>query len=127
MLGSNIKATSYSGINTKRNLIIIYTLSGFMCSIAGIIMLSRFNSVRVGHGEAFLLITVLACFLGAVDPFGGFGRVLPVVLALAILQIMSSGLNIIGSNQHLATALWGVFLIVVMLLRWLWQWRLKKI
>jgi simple sugar transport system permease protein len=127
MLGSNIKATSYSGINTKRNLIIIYTLSGLMCSIAGIIMLSRFNSVRVGHGEAFLLITVLACFLGAVDPFGGFGRVLPVVLALAILQIMTSGLNIIGSNQHLATALWGVILIVVMLLRWLWQWRLKKI
>ena len=28
-----------------------------------------------GHGEALLLVTVLACFLGGVDPFGGFGRV----------------------------------------------------
>ena len=122
MLGSNIMATAYSGISTKRNLIILYTLSGLMCSVAGIIMLSRFNSVRVGHGESFLLITVLACFLGAVNPFGGFGRVVPVVLALIILQVLTSGLNILGSNQHLSTALWGIFLIAVMVLRWAW-WR----
>jgi len=122
MLGSNIMATAYSGISTKRNLIILYTLSGLMCSVAGIIMLSRFNSVRVGHGESFLLITVLACFLGAVNPFGGFGRVVPVVLALIVLQVLTSGLNILGSNQHLSTALWGIFLIAVMILRWAW-WR----
>ncbi len=122
MLGSNIMATAYSGISTKRNLIVLYTLSGLMCSVAGIIMLSRFNSVRVGHGESFLLITVLACFLGAVNPFGGFGRVVPVVLALVILQVLTSGLNILGANQHLSTALWGFFLIAVMVLRWAW-WR----
>ncbi len=81
MLGSNIEATRYSGIPTKRTLTLIYTLSGLMCAIAGIIMVARFNSVRVGHGEAYLLITVLACFLGGVDPFGGFGRVVPVALA----------------------------------------------
>ena len=122
MLGSNVMATAYSGISTKRNLIVLYTLSGLMCSVAGIIMLSRFNSVRVGHGESFLLITVLACFLGAVNPFGGFGRVVPVVLALMILQVLTSGLNILGANQHLSTALWGIFLIAVMILRWAW-WR----
>ena len=122
MLGSNIMATEYSGVPTKRNLIVLYTLSGLMCAVAGIIMLSQFNSVRVGHGESFLLITVLACFLGAVNPFGGFGRVLPVVLALVILQVLSSGLNILGANQHLSTALWGIFLIAVVIMRWAW-WR----
>ena len=127
MLGSNIMATAYSGISTKRNLIVLYTLSGLMCAVAGIIMLSRFNSVRVGHGESFLLITVLACFLGAVNPFGGFGRVVPVVLALMILQVLTSGLNILGANQHLSTALWGFFLIAVMVLRWAWwQYSIKR-
>ena len=121
MLGSNIEATRYSGVHTKRTLTIIYTLSGAMCAIAGILMVARFNSVRVGHGEALLLVTVLACFLGGVDPFGGFGRVFPVVLALIILQILSSGLNLLGANQHLSTAVWGLFLIVVMVLRWVWQ------
>ena len=118
MLGSNIEATRYSGINTKRALTLVYTLSGMMAAVAGIIMLSRFNSVRIGHGEAYLLITVLACFLGGVDPFGGFGRTASVVLALVTLQVISSGLNLMGANQHLATGLWGLFLIAVMVGRW---------
>ncbi len=119
MVGSNIRASEYSGLPTKRTLTLIYTISGIICAIAGILMAARFNSVRVGHGEALLLVTVLACFLGGVDPFGGFGRVLPVVLALVILQMLSSGLNLLGANQHLSTAVWGLFLIAVMAIRWL--------
>lgn len=118
MIGSNIRATAYSGVHTKRTLTLIYTLSGTMCAVAGILMLARFNSVRVGHGEALLLVTVLACFLGGVDPFGGFGRVVPVVIALVVLQVLSSGLNLLGANQHLSTAVWGLFLVGVMILRW---------
>jgi simple sugar transport system permease protein len=118
MIGSNIRAAEYSGLHTKRTLTLIYTLSGVMCAIVGILMVTRFNSVRVGHGEALLLVTVLACFLGGVDPFGGFGRVVPVVIALVILQVLSSGLNLLGANQHLSTAVWGLFLIGVMVLRW---------
>ena len=120
MIGSNIEATRYSGINTARALTLVYTLSGLMSGIAGVVMLARFSSVRVGHGEAYLLITVLACFLGGIDPFGGFGRVLPVVIALVTLQVIASGLNLLGANQHLATALWGVFLLAVMVIRWAW-------
>ncbi|RUV32920.1 MAG: ABC transporter permease [Mesorhizobium sp.] len=119
MIGSNIEATRYSGINTRKVQVLVYTLSGAMCAVAGIIMLARFNSVRVGHGESYLLITVLACFLGGVNPFGGFGRVIPVFVALVVLQLLSSGLNLMGANQHLATAVWGILMITVMILRWL--------
>jgi simple sugar transport system permease protein len=117
MIGSNMEAADYSGLNTRKIVVLVYTLSGVMCAVAGIIMLARFNSVRVGHGESYLLITVLAAFLGGVNPFGGFGRVLPVFVALVVLQLLSSGLNLMGANQHLATALWGVLMIVVMAAR----------
>ena len=120
MIGSNFEATRYSGVPARRMLTLIYTLSGLMCGLAGIVMLARFNSVRVGHGEAYVLITVLACFLGGVDPFGGFGRVLPVAIALVILQVIASGLNLLGANQHLATALWGGFLLLIMVVRSIW-------
>ena len=120
MIGSNIEATRFSGVPTRRSLTLIYTLSGLMCGIAGIVMLARFNSVRVGHGESYLLITVLACFLGRVDPFGGFGRVLPVAIALVILQVIASGLNQLGASQHLSTALWGGFLLLIMVIRSVW-------
>jgi len=118
MIGSNIEATRYSGIATHRAVTLIYTLSGAMCAVAGIIMMARFNSVRVGHGESYLLITVLACFLGGVNPFGGFGKVVSVFLALLVLQVLSSGLNLMGASQHLATAIWGIMLIAVMIARW---------
>jgi simple sugar transport system permease protein len=118
MIGSNIEATRYSGIPTHRVVTLIYALSGAMCAVAGIIMMARFNSVRVGHGESYLLITVLACFLGGVNPFGGFGKVVSVFLALIVLQLLSSGLNLMGASQHLATAIWGIMLVAVMILRW---------
>jgi simple sugar transport system permease protein len=122
MIGSNLEATRYSGVQTRRTLTLIYTLSGAMCAVAGMLMLARFNSVRVGHGEALLLVTVLACFLGGVNPHGGFGKVVPVVLALVILQVLSSGLNLLGANQHLSTAVWGLFLLGVMLTRRIAGW-----
>ncbi|MEO6014376.1 MAG: ABC transporter permease [Devosia sp.] len=118
MVGSNIEAARYSGIHTHRAITLIYALSGAMCALAGIIMMARFNSVRVGHGESYVLITVLACFLGGVNPFGGFGKVVSVFLALIILQLLSSGLNLLGASQHLATAIWGLMLVGVMILRW---------
>jgi len=126
MIGSNIQAAHYSGIATHKVLVLVYVLSGIMAAIAGIIMLTRFNSVRVGHGESYLLITVLACFLGGVNPFGGFGRVLPVFFALIVLQLLSSGLNLIGANSHLATAVWGMALLCVMVLRQLSGYVLDK-
>jgi simple sugar transport system permease protein len=118
MIGSNIEAARYSGVNTRKVIVFVYALSSVMCVVAGIIMMARFNSVRVGHGESYLLITVLACFLGGVNPFGGFGRVIPVFVALVVLQLLSSGLNLLGANQHLATAVWGILLVAVMILRW---------
>jgi len=118
MIGSNIEAARYSGIATHRAVTLIYALSGAMCAVAGIIMMARFNSVRVGHGESYLLITVLACFLGGVNPFGGFGKVVSVFLALIVLQVLSSGLNLMGASQHLATAIWGIMLVAVMIARW---------
>lgn len=126
MIGSNIESARYSGINTRKVLVMVYVLSGAIAAIAGIIMMARFNSVRVGHGESYLLITVLACFLGGINPFGGFGRVVPVFVALVVLQLLSSGLNLLGANQHLATAFWGLLLIAVMVLRWVSVRFLKK-
>ncbi|NJK43652.1 MAG: oligosaccharide flippase family protein, partial [Pleurocapsa sp. SU_196_0] len=77
MIGSNLPAARYSGIHTARTLTLLYTLSGVMAALAGILMLTRFNSVRVGHGEALLLVTVLACFLGGVDRSAASARCFP--------------------------------------------------
>ena len=75
LMGSNERATQFSGVNTRRVIIGIYTMSSILAAVAGLVMLSRFNSANAAYGESYLLVTVLASILGGTDPFGGFGKV----------------------------------------------------
>ncbi len=119
MVGSNLEATRYSGINTRNVLIGIYTASSVMCWLAAILMMARFNSASAGYAASYLLITVLAAILGGVDPNGGFGKVSGLFIALLVLQVISSGLNLLGVNTQLTQAMWGGTMIVVMVVRYL--------
>ena len=119
MIGSNPIATFFSGVNTRTVLIRTYLLSGLYAGIAAIIMISRFNSAKADYGESYLLMTVLASVLGGVSAAGGFGRVSGLVIALVILQIVSSGLNLMRVNNFLTIAIWGMILILVMVVKYL--------
>ena len=115
MLGSNPVATLFSGINNKSILFRTYLISGFLSGVASLVMISRFNAAQADYGASYLLLTVLICVLGGVDPAGGSGKVLGLVIAVAILQIVASGFNLLGFSSHLANALWGIILILVII------------
>ncbi len=121
MLGANPTATMFSGVRNRWVLFSTYLCSGLLCGVAGLVMLSRFNSAKSGYGSSYLLVTVLATVLGGVNVSGGFGKVSGVVLALFILQIMSSGLNLLRVSTHLTLALWGMTLLIVIGLRYFLQ------
>lgn len=114
LIGSNINAVYYSGINTKRVVMFIYILSSALATVAGYLMMARFNSSRVGYGDAYLLLTVLIAILGGTDPNGGFGKVSTIAVALLVLQTISTGLNIMGTSQYLSMAMWGLVLLGAM-------------
>ncbi len=117
MLGSNEKATYYSGINTNKVLVITYIVSSLLCVLAALIMMSKYNSAKSSYGESFLLVTILASVLGGLNPDGGFGKTLGIVLALVLLQAMESGFNMIGISNFLTMAVWGATLILFIFLR----------
>ncbi len=119
MIGSNIEATRHSGIDVRRVLVGVYTLSGALCFVAACLMMARFNSASAGYALSYLLITILAAVLGGIDPFGGFGRIGGLMIALVILQVIASGFNLLGLSQHLALAIWGLTLIGVMAIKFL--------
>jgi simple sugar transport system permease protein len=114
MIGSNLEATRYSGVDTRRVIVGVYTLSSVLCFLAATLMMARFNSASAEYAQSYLLITILSAVLGGIDPFGGFGRIVGLLISLVILQVISSGLNLLGVNQHLSLAIWGFTLIAVM-------------
>jgi simple sugar transport system permease protein len=119
MIGSNLEATRYSGIDVKRVLVGVYTLSGALCFVAACLMMARFNSASAGYAQSYLLITILAAVLGGIDPFGGFGSISGLMIALVVLQVIASGFNLLGLSQHLTLAIWGLTLIAVMAIKFL--------
>ncbi|MFW5889351.1 MAG: ABC transporter permease [bacterium] len=118
MLGSNKTATSFSGINVKKVIMKIYAISGLLTGLAAVIMISRFNSASAGYSLSYLLVTVLLAVLGGINPDGGFGRISGLVMALLILQVISSGLNLMQVSSQLSKAIWGIILILVIALRY---------
>jgi simple sugar transport system permease protein len=115
MIGSNIEATRYSAIDVKRVLVGVYTMSSLTCFVAALVMIVTFNSASADYAQSYLLVTILAAVLGGVDPFGGFGTVGGLMLALAILQVISSGFNQFGLSNYLTVAIWGATLILVVM------------
>ncbi|WP_218509182.1 ABC transporter permease [Variovorax sp. dw_308] len=113
MIGSSEKATRYSGVDTRRVLLGVYVLSSLLAVVAALVMMARFNSANASYGESYLLVTILAAVLGGVDPFGGFGKVGGLVMALVLLQLISSAFNLLGFSPFLTLAIWGALIIAV--------------
>ena len=113
MLGSNEAATRYSGVDTRRMLVKVYITSSLLAAVAGVVMMARFNSANAAYGESYLLVTILAAVLGGVSPSGGFGKVVGLVFALVILQLISTAFNLLNFSQFLTLAIWGGTLIAV--------------
>lgn len=116
MLGSNPVACLFSGVNNRQVLMRTYLISGLYTGVAALIMIARFNSAKADYGASYLLMTVLASVLGGTSATGGFGKVSGLVIALAILQIVSSGLNLLRVSAFLTIAIWGAILILVMII-----------
>ncbi len=113
MIGSNEKATRYSGVDTRRATVKVYVLSSLLAVAAALVMMARFNSANASYGESYLLVTILAAVLGGVDPFGGFGKVGGLIMALIVLQVISSAFNLLNFSQFLTVAIWGALIIGV--------------
>ena len=111
LIGSNERATGYSGINTRRVLLWVYVISALLCAVAAFLMMSKLNSAKASYGESYLLTSILAVVLGGVNPDGGSGKIVGMVLALILLQTIESGFNIMGVSPYLTLALWGALLL----------------
>jgi simple sugar transport system permease protein len=125
LLGTNPTAAKFSGINNRKILIQSYIISGILAAIAGVVILGRTNAANVDFGGSYTLLAILIAVLGSVDPYGGSGSAWGVLLALAALQFLSTGFNMLlressGANFFKELA-WGALLLIVLLINYFSQ------
>ncbi len=113
MTGQNPLAAEYSGISVDRTLIQTYMLSGVMAALAGLLMMARTNSMKANYGNTYLTQAILTSMLGGTAAHGGYCTVGGVVLAIFVMQMLSSVLNMFPSISNFYRGLmWGLVLLV---------------
>jgi len=119
MTGCNEVATRFSGINTRRTLLKVYVFSSVMASLGGLVMISRYNSAKVDYGSSYMMQSVAAVVLGGTSINGGHGTVLGTVIAVAIIQVTSTGLNLYGAERYDIDIITGCILVGVLTIRFM--------
>ena len=116
-LGGSEEAASFSGINVKKNKIIAYTIIGLCCGIAAIVMSSRINSAPPAAGANYELNAIAAVVIGGTSLEGGEGSIWGSLLGAFIMAVLTNGLNMLGVNTSVQTALIGAVTILMVYIK----------
>ena len=115
-LGSNAKASRYSGINTLRVTIMTHMFSGILGGVSGILITSHLKSAKSSNGSTYTLLTLLIVVLGGIHPDGGKGRVTGVALATILLQMIANAFGLLHMDDNAKTFVNGCLLVAALLL-----------
>ena len=96
LTGGNREAALYSGIRVDRIKIIIFTLSGVMSAIAGILLSSRLYSAQTNAGLSYELDAIAAAVLGGTSLSGGVGTMPGTLIGALIIGVLNNGMNMLS-------------------------------
>lgn len=110
-VGGNTEASRLSGINVGKTLLTVYTLSGFMAALAGLVLVGRVNSAFPLAGLEYETDAIAACIIGGASFMGGSGTVWGTLIGAMIMAVLRNGLNLLGVSADMQTVVIGVVII----------------
>lgn len=99
-IGGNVKAAEISGVNVKKNLVMIYTYMGICCSVAALVFAGRVGSVHPGAATGYELTAIAATTIGGTSQTGGIGTVWGAVVGALVLGVLRNGMTLIGIDAY---------------------------
>jgi D-xylose transport system permease protein len=116
-VGGSAEAARRAGINVKLIRILVFTISGAMAGMGGVILASRLNSVDLTAGGGTLLLdSISAAVIGGVSLFGGRGRVSGALFGGLIIGMISNGIDLVGYTDAVKYITTGVILLAAVTL-----------
>ncbi|MGX7163531.1 ABC transporter permease [Enterococcus massiliensis] len=115
-IGGNEKASFVAGVKIDKIKILIYSLSGLMASISGMIITSRLNSAQPTAGQAYEMDAIAAVVLGGTSLSGGKGRIFGTLVGALIIGTLNNGLNLLGVSSFYQQIVKGIVIVIAVLL-----------
>lgn len=117
LTGANENAAKYTGIMTKKVVIIAYMLSGLGGGLGGTFLTAYFGSARADMGSETILPIITAVVLGGTLITGGKGSIIGTVLASVFIGLMQYGLQMTGLTNEQSNVVIGIILILSVIMR----------
>lgn len=114
--GGNERAAELSGVPTRRVKITVYTLSGVLSAIAGLVLSSQLTSAGPTAGTTYELTAIAAVVIGGAALTGGRGTVRGTMLGAFVIGFLSDGLVIIGVSSYWQTVFTGAVIVFAVLM-----------
>lgn len=114
--GGNERAAELSGVPTRRVKITVYTLSGVLSAIAGLVLSSQLTSAGPTAGTTYELTAIAAVVIGGAALTGGRGTVRGTMLGAFVIGFLSDGLVIIGVSSYWQTVFTGAVIVLAVLM-----------
>lgn len=111
-LGGNPHAASYVGISAPKRLMMVYTLSGMLAGLAGLLWVGRYSIAYTELAAGFELTVVAACVIGGVSIGGGVGSVLGAALGVLFIGVVNGALPVIQVSPFWQQAIAGAVILV---------------
>ena len=114
-IGGNEEAAKLMGIQVNKVKIMIYSLSGLMAALAGIILTSRLNSAQPTAGTSYELDAIAAVVLGGTSLSGGRGWIVGTLIGALIIGTLNNGLNLLGVSSFFQLVVKGLVILFAVL------------
>jgi erythritol transport system permease protein len=114
--GGNERAAELSGVPTRRVKITVYTLSGVLSAIAGLVLASQLTSAGPTAGITYELTAIAAVVIGGAALTGGRGTIRGTMLGAFVIGFLSDGLVIIGVSSYWQTVFTGAVIVLAVLM-----------
>jgi ribose transport system permease protein len=115
-IGGSVEVSRLSGVNVRRGRLLAFTAAGFIAAIGGILLAARLGSASAVQGSDNLLFSVAAVFLGMTVIKSGQANIVGTMVGVAIIGVMSNGLNILGVNSYVQEVVTGLIIIAAVTL-----------
>ena len=125
-VGGNELAARFSGIQVERVKLGVYLLSGLAAGVAALLSLGYYGAATSGDGQGYELNVIAAAVVGGASLTGGRGSALGAVLGALIIQMIASGIVILGIDQNYSQIIIGGVVIAAVVLDNLNTWLARR-
>jgi len=125
-IGGNELASRFSGIRVEWVKLSVYIFSGLTAGIAALLSLGYYGGATSGDGQGYELNVIAAAVVGGASLSGGKGSALGALLGALVIQMISSGIVILGIDQNYSQIIIGTVVILAVVLDQFNNWLAKR-